>query len=373
MSKRCYYEVLGVERTVAEKELASAYRKLAIRFHPDSNPDDEDATVRFKEAAEAYEVLSDPEKRALYDRHGHAGIDGGAQQFHRAEDIFEAFGELFGDGIFGDIFGRGSRQRQHRGADIRCDVTLTLEEAASGVTKDVTINRSRKCDVCSGSGAKPGTQPRQCPQCNGRGKFIQSTGILRVQTNCPTCGGAGAVIEEHCAECRGHGRIADPVTLSIAIPAGVDNGIRVRVPNEGEPSPDGGPPGHCYCFVTVKDHPLFQRDGNHLIVSLPITFSQAALGATIDVPTLDGPHPLKIPAGTQSGEVFRIRARGVPDPRTTRQGDLLVQTHIETPKKLNKRQRELLTELAELEDTHVSPRRKSFLERLRDYFTEPSE
>ena len=369
MAKRCYYEVLGVTRTASDKELASAYRRLAIKYHPDSNPDDEDATRLFKEAAEAYEVLRDTDKRSIYDRHGHAGLEGagGGAQFQQMEDIFEAFGDL--GGFFGDIFGGGGRRRQRRGADIRADVTLTLEEAASGVTKEVKVNRARVCDTCEGSGAKPGTQPRQCPQCHGRGKFIQSTGILRVQTNCPTCGGAGAVIEEHCPDCRGHGQIAEPTTLSVSIPAGVDDGMQVRLAGEGEPSPDGGPPGHCYCFVTVEEHPLFRREGNHLVLSLPITFSQAALGATVDVPTLDGKQSLDIPAGTQSGHVFRIARRGVPDPRTTRQGDLLVQTHIETPKKLTKRQRELLTELAELEDAHVSPKRKGFLEHLREYFT----
>lgn len=372
MSKQCYYEVLSVERTSNDGEIASAYRKLAIKYHPDTNPGDDNATERFKEAAEAYEVLSDVDKRAIYDQHGHAGLEGGGSQFHQVEDIFEAFGDLFGGGIFGDIFGGGGgggRRRRHRGADIRADVTLTLEEAASGVTKEIEVKRSKVCDTCEGSGAKPGTKPRQCPQCNGRGKFIQSTGILRVQTNCPTCGGAGAVIEEHCIECRGHGRIADPMTLSVSIPPGVADGMQVRLTGEGEPSPDGGPAGHCFCFVTVLEHTLFHRDGNHLILTLPITFTQAALGTTIDVPTLDGPQPLKIPPGTQSGEVFRIRGRGVPDPRTTRQGDLLVQTHIETPKKLTKRQKELLQELAELDEAHVTPNRKGFLDRLRDYFT----
>jgi molecular chaperone DnaJ len=369
MTKRCYYEVLTVERSASEQEIAAAYRKLAIRYHPDSNPGDEDATSKFKEAAEAYEVLSDPEKRARYDQFGHAGVEGATHQFTQVEDIFEAFGDLFGGGVFGDLFGRGGRRRQRRGADVRTHVDLTLEEAAKGVTKEVEVKRSSDCETCGGSGAKPGSVPKTCSQCGGRGKFIQSTGIMRIQTSCPRCGGAGSVIDQPCGDCRGHGRVARRETLSISIPAGVDDGMQVRLPGQGEAPPGGGPPGDCYCSVTVRPHPLFQRDGHHLVLSMPISYCQAALGTELEVPTLDGPQPLKIPSGTQSGDVFRIRAYGMPDPRSTRCGDLLVQTHIETPKKLTARQRELLQELAELEHSHVTPQRKTFLERLRDYFT----
>lgn len=368
MSKRDYYEVLGVGKDASEAEIASAYRRLAIRFHPDTNKGDEDATSRFKEAAEAYEVLRDPQKRARYDQFGHAGLEGGGAQFQDVGDIFEAFGELFG---FGDLFGGGGggrRRRVRRGADVRVDVTLTLEEAARGVKKSLVVNRSQACETCSGSGAKPGSSPRTCPQCGGRGKYVQSAGILRVQTDCPACGGAGSVIQDPCPDCRGRGRTAERATLDVNIPAGVDDNMRVRLTGEGEASPDGGPPGDCYCFITVQAHPLFHRDGENLILSMPITYSQAALGTTIEVPTLDGAHSLKIPGGTQSGEVFKLRGLGVPDPRTGRQGDLLVQTHIETPKKLSKEQRELLEQLAELEHADVTPQRKTFLERLREYF-----
>ena len=368
MSKRDYYEVLGVERDASTEQIAVAYRKLAIKFHPDSNPGDADATERFKEAAEAYEVLNDQEKRARYDQYGHAGVEGAGSQFHQVEDIFEAFGDLFGGGLFGDLFGGGRRRRVRRGADVRAELHLTLEEAARGVRKEVVVNRSKQCKTCSGSGARPGSQPKTCPRCNGQGKFVQAAGILRVQTDCPTCGGAGTTIEDPCRECRGHGRVADRVTLEISVPAGVDDGMRVRLNGEGEPSPDGGPAGDCYCFVSVEEHPLFQREGSHLILSMPITYSQAALGTALEVPTLDGPHELDVPAGTQSGDVFRLRGMGVPDPQTRRPGDLLVRTHIETPKKISKQQRALLEQLAEMENVDVTPQRKSFLERLREHF-----
>ncbi len=367
MSKRCYYEVLGVVRESSEREIATAYRKLAIRFHPDSNPGDEDATRKFKEASEAYEVLRDAETRARYDRFGHAGV-GEQAGFRDVEDIFDAFGDLFGGGggMFGEIFGR--RRGPRRGRDLRCEVELTLEEAAQGVRKEISFRRSEACDECHGSGAAKGSKPTPCPQCHGRGRVVQSAGILRVQTACPHCEGQGQIIKDPCISCRGAGYVARPVTRVVQIPKGVDNGVQVRVPGEGEPSPDGGPPGDCYCFITVRQHSLFQREGSHLILKLPISFSQAALGATIEVPTLDGREDLTVPAGTQSGEVFRVYGKGVADPRSGRMGDLLVQTIIETPKKLTERQRDLLRELAELEHKHVTPERKGFLERLREYF-----
>jgi molecular chaperone DnaJ len=362
--KADYYEVLGVSRTATAKEIAAAYRKKAIKYHPDSNPGDEDATQKFKQAAEAYEVLSDTEKRARYDRYGHAGLEGSATQFHDVEDIFDMFG-----GMFGDLFGGARRgRRAHRGHDIRCDVTLDLEEAARGVQKTVEFERSRTCPQCDGSGAAPGSSRETCRRCGGHGQVVQAAGILRVQTTCPTCRGAGTVVARPCQQCRGSGLVAGAVRREIQIPAGVDNGIRLRLSGEGEPSPDGGPPGDCYCFIHVREHPLFQRDGAHLVLQLPIAYSQAALGAKLEVPTLDGPDTLTIPAGTQSGEVFRLRRRGMPDPGGGPRGDLLVQIYIEVPKKLNADQEAVLRRLAELERADVTPHRRSFLDKLRDYF-----
>lgn len=374
-TKRCYYEVLGVPRDVGDREIASAYRKLAVKFHPDSNPGDELATEKFKEAAEAYEVLSDSEKRALYDRYGHAGVDGASSQFGSAEDIFEAFGDLFGGGLFGDIFGSGGRRgrRVRRGADVRTDVVLTLEEAAQGVEKSVQFTRNEQCTECSGSGSRPGSSPETCRTCGGQGQVLQSAGILRVQTTCPHCKGRGQVIVDPCQKCNGAGHTQKQVSLDVKIPAGVDDGVRVRFTGQGEPSPDGGPAGDCYCFVSVEPHRIFQRDGKNLILHLPITYPQAVLGARIEVPTLEGPDELKVPKGTQSGEVFRMNGNGMPDPHGGRRGDLLVQTFVETPKKLTPRQEELLRELAELEHANVTPHRKSFLDKLKKYFAPQQE
>lgn len=368
--KRDYYEVLGVSRTASAKEISSAYRRLALKYHPDSNPGDEDAVEKFKEAAEAYEVLGDPDKRARYDQYGHAGVDsqyGGQPHFTDIEDIFEAFGGIFGD-MFGGAHRRGGR-RVRRGNDVRCDVTLDLAEAARGVTKTVEFMRRSRCEKCRGSGAAPGSQRETCRRCGGRGQVVQSAGILRVQTTCPTCQGEGTIVTDPCDECRGQGTVAGKVKLDVHIPAGIDDGMRVRLAGEGEPSPDGGPPGDCYCFVTVRKHKLFHRDGNHLVLQMPITYTQAALGATIEIPTLQGKDSLTVPPGTQSGEVFRLRGRGMPDPRGGGVGDLLVQTFVEIPKKLTPKQEKLLRELAELEEKHVTPHRKGFLEKLKDYFT----
>jgi molecular chaperone DnaJ len=370
MAKRCYYEVLSVKRDASEKEIATAYRKLALKYHPDTNPDDESAMEKFKEAAEAYEVLADAEKRARYDRFGHNAGESYGSQFQDADDIMEAFGSMFGD-----LFGGGGRrgQRVRKGQDVRADVKLELEEAAKGVTKTVDYPRNKKCETCSGSGAKPGSSKTMCRYCAGHGQVVQSAGFVRVQTTCPQCRGAGAVINEPCTDCRGNGYVQTKVSKPVAIPAGIDDGMRVRIAGEGEPSPDGGPPGDLYCFVSVRNHRLFQRDGQHLILRMPITYSQAALGCTLDVPTLDGPHELKIPHGTESGEVFRIRGKGMPDPHGRGgKGDLHVQTYIEVPKKLNTRQRELLNELAELEHANVTPHRKTFFETIKEYFS-PSE
>lgn len=368
MAKRDYYEVLGVARDSSDRDISKAYRKLAIKYHPDSNPGDDEANARFKEAAEAYEVLIDADKRARYDRFGHAGVEGNTTQFGSAEDIFSAFSEIFGGGgVFGDFFG-GTRRGPRRGNDIRVDVTLTLEEAAQGCNKTLNFDRDETCQTCSGSGAKPGTQPEPCQQCGGRGQILQSAGILRVQTTCPVCRGQGKIIVERCVDCHGRGYVAKPSEIEVSIPAGVDDGMRVRISGQGEPSPNGGPNGDCYCFISVRRHKLFHRDGQDLILQMPITYTQAALGAKIEVPSLTGAEALSIPRGTQSGEVFKIRGKGLPHPQGGRTGDLLVQTFIETPKKMSGEQEKLLRQLADLEDTEVLPQRKNFLQRLQDYF-----
>ena len=364
--KTCYYEVLRVERSATKVELDRAYRKLAIKYHPDSNRDDESAVEKFKEASEAYEVLSDKEKRSRYDQYGFQGVDS-VHQFNDVDDIFDLFGGMFGD-MFGGGRRGGGRRRSRRGADIRCNVTLTLEEAARGVEKDIAFRRRVACETCDGGGAAPGSQPVQCGTCGGVGQVIQSAGILRVQTACPDCGGAGQKIGSPCGDCRGTGLQNKKAELLVTIPAGVDDGMRVRVPGEGEASPDGGPKGDCYVFVTVQPHALFERDGQHLILRLPISYTQATLGADIEVPTLQGPHELRIDPGTQGGEVFTVKGRGVVDPRGGRTGDLLVQVFVEVPKKLNPRQEELLRALAEVDHESVLPERKSFLGKLKEFF-----
>ncbi|MDZ4849489.1 MAG: molecular chaperone DnaJ [Pirellulaceae bacterium] len=373
VAKRDFYEVLGLSKTASQDEIAKAYRKLALKYHPDSHPGDDNATAKFKEGAEAYEALSDPQKRARYDQYGHAGLEGNGGGFRDVGDIFEAFGDVFGGTIFEDFFGGGrsgggGRSRARRGADLRCDVTLTLEEAAKGVRKTVSLTRHVSCKTCTGSGAAEGAQPETCRRCNGRGQVVQSSGILRVQTTCPACRGAGRVISKPCRDCEGHGLIPEEVRLDVAIPAGVDDGMRVRLPGEGQPSPDGGSNGDAYCFVQMKPHSIFNRDGTDLVLRLPITFTQAALGSTIDVPTLDGSKPLEIAPGTQSGTVFQLRGLGMPDPHSRGRGNLLVQTVIEVPNKLTKKQEELLRQLAHLDNEHVSPERKGFMDRILSYF-----
>jgi molecular chaperone DnaJ len=363
--KRCYYEVLGVERSSSDKVIADAYRKLAIKFHPDKNPGDEEAVIYFKEAAEAFEILGDREKRARYDRHGHAGVDGSARGFSDINDIFSAFGDIFGESSFGDLF--GGRRRPNKGNDVRCDVTLDLLEAARGTTKTIEFARHEACSYCDGSGARPGSSRTRCSYCGGRGQVVQATGIFRVQTTCPSCRGAGSTVKDPCPKCRGAGFELAKVRREVQIPAGIDDEMRVRLPGEGEPSPGGGTRGDCYCFVTVKEHPLFQREGDHLIVRMPLTYTQAALGASLEVPTLAGPHELKIPAGTPSGEVFRLRGKGMPSLRGRGAGDLHVQVSVEVPKSLSPDQEALLRKLAEQEHVEVSPHRKSFFDKVREY------
>ena len=369
MSKPDYYEVLGVPRSASKDEISIAYRKLAMKYHPDRNPNNEEAIEQFKLCATAYEVLGNPEKRSLYDQYGHAGVEaqGGGSQFHDINDIFGAFGDLFGS-----FFGGGGRHRRQpsQGNDVRCDLTIDLHEAARGVTKEITFRRREICTTCNGSGAKPGTSPQRCPYCGGSGRITQSTGIFSIQTTCPKCRGEGAIITDPCPDCRGHGLIQQTVNREIKIPAGVDTGTRLRMQAEGERSSEGGPPGDCYVFISVKPHPLFQRDGQDLICRVPISYPQAALGAEIEIPTLDGREKASIPAGTQNNDIITLRGRGMPLPRRSLAGDLHIQVYIEVPRKLKAEHRKLLQQLADLEGDHVLPERKNFLGKIGDFVSE---
>jgi len=369
--KRDYYEVLGVSQSATHNEIANVYRDLAMKYHPDRNPGDEEASKKFKEAAEAFDVLNNPEKRARYDRYGHAGVDGpgGAARFHDAADIFAAFGDIFGD-LFG---GGGARRRVGRGAHIRCKVEISLHEAARGIKKTIRFRRHRACGDCGGSGARPGTRPETCSYCGGAGRVVQSTGFFSMQTTCPGCKGAGTTIRDPCPKCRGSGFVSEMVRRQVTIPAGVDEHTQLRLAGEGEPSPEGGPPGDCYVFIVITEHPLFHRDGRHLLCQVPIAYSQAALGATIEVPTLDGPRELTVPPGTQVGDVFRMTGLGMPSPRRRVRGDLLVQVAIEVPAKLSAEHEQVLRKLAELEHTHVTPQRRTFFEKLKECFVPTSE
>ncbi|WP_145362710.1 molecular chaperone DnaJ [Stratiformator vulcanicus] len=364
--KRDYYEVLGVSKSATVVEIKKSYKKLALKFHPDRNPGDEEAVVQFKEAAEAFEVLADEDKRARYDRFGHEGLRGaGGGGFQDVDDIFGAFGDLFES--FG--FGGGRRgTRVRRGQSLRAQVTIDLLEAAGGVERDLEIRRSKLCGTCDGSGAKPGSQPETCSYCGGAGQVVQSQGFFRMQTTCPGCRGEGRIVRDKCQACGGAGFEREKVTLNVKIPGGVDNGMQLCLRGEGDPGPQGGPRGDLYVDIRVKEHPLFQREGQHLTCQLPITYTQAALGTEIDIPTISGKQSLKIPAGTQPDETFRIRGEGMPDPHGGPKGDLYVHLKLEVPKKLDATQEKLLRELAETEQSNVSAHRKSFFESLYDYF-----
>lgn len=370
-TKRDYYEVLEVSRTASQGDIATAYRKLAVKYHPDKNPGDEEAIARFKEASEAFEILHDVEKRSRYDRYGHAGVNGngGGAHFTDVEDIFSAFGDIFGD-LFG---GRRGRSRTRRGRDVRCTVSLTLQEAAQGVRKTVEFQRHELCETCKGTGASQGTKRETCSYCGGHGQVVQQAGIIRVQTTCPACAGEGSSVTSPCKPCRGTGQRLKKVQADVQIPAGVDDGMQVRISGQGEPSPNGGPAGDCYCFVQVLPHPLFEREGRHLICRIPITYSQATLGCTLEVPTLEGRGEIEVPAGTQTGDVFRLAGKGMPDPRVSGLGDLLVQVNIEVPKKLTAEEEKLLRQLAELEHKNVAPARKSFFDKVKEYFSSDEE
>jgi molecular chaperone DnaJ len=373
MAKRDYYEVLGVGKVASPDEIKRAYRRMAMKYHPDKNPNDKDAEAKFKECAGAYEVLSDPEKRQRYDQLGHEGLRGtGMHDFSRmnVEDIFSMFGfdELFG-GIFGTRSRRGGRRAgPTHGYDLETTVELTLNDIATGSEKTIEFARQDICPECDGNGYPRGTTPGRCPTCGGTGQIARGGGFFQMVSTCPQCRGSGEIITNPCKKCRGTGRVPKKRLVHIKIPAGVHEGQGVRVANEGEPGRNGGPRGDLYCYVRTKPHEFLERDGNNVIAVVPISFTQAALGATIDVPSLDGTKQLKVPPGTQYGSVFRIKGQGLPDVRTRRTGDQLVQVVIETPAKLNAKQEELLREFAKTENKSVSPKSVGFLEKLKRQF-----
>lgn len=375
-TKRDYYEVLGVAKSASDDEIKRAYRKLAGKHHPDRNPGDAAAVVAFKEAAEAFDILSNPDKKARYDRFGHAGVEpgvGGAGGFQDVGDIFEAFGDMFGD-----MFGGGGRRggggpRPRKGDSLQTSLTIELLDAAVGCSRELEIEKHVSCITCNGTGAKPGTQPVQCDYCNGRGRVIQSQGFFRVETTCPSCRGRGTTIREKCPDCRGNRVVSRSSKLDVKVPAGIDNGMQLCVRGEGEAGDNGGPPGDLYVDIRVKPHPLFKRDGRNLMCEVPITFAQAALGTELDIPILTGKHHIAVPSGTQPGEMFRLKSQGMPDPHGGPRGDLLVHFHVEVPKKLNKKQEELLRQLAELDDKQVSPQRKTFFDSLKTFFSTSEE
>jgi molecular chaperone DnaJ len=341
MSKRDYYDVLGVKRDANEADIKKSYRRLAMKHHPDRSPDDAKAEASFKEAKEAYEVLSDAQKRAAYDRFGHAGLEQGAGPggFNTGDGI----GEMFGD-VFGDIFGGGRRGQSHvyRGADLRYELAMDLQQAVFGDTVNVELPTLQACETCDGSGAKPGTSPVTCDTCDGHGQVRRQQGFFSVQQTCPTCRGTGKKIEQPCSDCHGRGRIQRSKTLAVKVPPGVDNGDRIRLSGEGEAGQNGGPPGDLYVDIRVTAHPIFDRDGADLSCNVPIAFVTSALGGTVTVPTLDGEVNLKIPAETQSGKVFRVRGKGVKPIRSHSTGDLYCRVEVETPVKLTSEQKKLL-------------------------------
>ncbi|MBO0615074.1 MAG: molecular chaperone DnaJ [Pseudomonadota bacterium] len=355
MSKRDYYEVLGVQKNVSEDDLKKAFRRLAMKHHPDRNPDNAESEAKFKEAKEAYEILNDPQKRAAYDQFGHAGVDQAAGGFGGGGgggqggfgDVFEdIFGDIFGGGRGGRGGGGGGANRAYRGSDLQYNLELSLEDAVFGTTTDIRVPSMQTCDTCNGSGAKPGTHPKTCPTCHGNGQVRIQQGFFAIQQTCPHCHGKGKIIEEPCHDCHGQGRKEKQKTLSVRIPAGVDNGDRVRLAGEGEAGVNGGPAGDLYVQVFVKAHSLFQRDGDNLHCEVPIRFTTAAIGGEFEVPTLDGNRiSLKVPAETQTGKQFRLRGKGVKSVRSASVGDLICRVVVETPVNLTKRQRELLEEL----------------------------
>ncbi len=363
-TKRDYYEVLSVERTADGEVLKKSFRKLAMQYHPDRNPGDKDAEDKFKEASEAYEVLSDAERRARYDRFGHQGVEGfgGGSGFNNV-NINDIFGEIFGD-IFGGG-GRGRRGGRNRGADLRYNLELTFEEAAFGTDVTVKIPRPKRCDTCDGTGSKS-KQRRQCPTCGGAGEVRFTQGFFAVARTCTQCAGTGAVVADPCKDCKGTGKNESVSELAVKIPGGVDTGTRVRLAGEGEPGEQGGPSGDLYVVVHVKEHALFHREEFEVFCEVPVSFVQATLGTQLDVPTLDGMVKMKIPEGTQSGKVFRLKGKGIPHLQSSGRGDQHVRVVVETPQNLSSKQRELLTQFAEASGENVNPQSKSFFEKVKE-------
>ena len=381
MAKRDYYTTLGVNRDASDEDIKKAYRKLAMKHHPDRNPD-KGSEEKFKEAKEAYEILTDPRKRQAYDQFGHAGVDpsagfgaAGARGFGGGPEGFGGFADAFGD-IFGEIFGnqaggRGRGSGVYRGADLRYNLELTLEEAARGTEAKIRIPAMEECETCHGSGAKAGTQPKTCTTCNGQGQVRVSQGFFSIQQTCPQCHGSGKVIAEPCLTCAGAGRMRKSKTLSVKIPAGVDHDDRIRLSGEGEAGLNGGPHGDLYVVVNLKEHPVFQRENNDLHCEMPIGFATAAMGGEIEIPTLDGHAKIKIPAETQTGQVFRLRGKGIKGVRSSGYGDLFCHVAIETPVKLTSRQKELLREFEAINAQDPSahnPRAKNWFDKVREFF-----
>lgn len=377
MAKRDYYEILGVSRDASETEIKKAYRKLARKYHPDVNPGDKEAEERFKEINEAYEVLSDSQKRARYDQFGHAGVNGQGGFDPGGFESFGDFGDFGFDDIFDAFFGGGfGRERRNtgprRGADIRYDLEISLEEAAFGVEKDIQIARMEKCPTCGGSGAKPGTEPVICPVCNGTGKIQRSQttpfGRFVNVTTCNHCHGEGRIIKEPCPRCNGSGRIRKSRKIHVKVPAGVDTGSRLRISGEGEIGEKGASPGDLYIFIKVRPHKFFTRHGDDIICEIPISFVQAALGDELEVPTLDGKIKLKIPEGTQPGTQFRLKGKGIPHLRGYGRGDQHVKVNVVVPKKLNEKQKKILQEFAEISGEEIKQHHKGFFEKMKDAF-----
>ena len=378
-TKRDYYEILGVAKNASAEDIKRAYRKLAVKFHPDKNPGDHTAEERFKELGEAYDVLMDDQKRAAYDRFGHgafaqgtAGGRGGG--FHDPFDIFrEVFGASGGNagGIFEQFFGGGARtdrEGKQRGSDLRYDMQIRLEEAAFGSDKEIEVSKLEACSVCSGSGAEAGSRAVTCPTCNGRGQVVSSRGFFQVSQTCTRCRGTGQVVERPCRKCDGEGRIEMPTRIKLKIPAGIEDGSRLRSSHNGEAGIRGGPPGDLYVVIHLKEHEIFEREAENLFCEVPVSFTTAALGGELEVPTLDGKAQIKIPAGTQGATVFKLRGRGMPVLNSSQRGDLLVRVAVEVPTRLNAEQRRKLEEFAELMGEDNTPLHKRFFEKARDFF-----
>jgi molecular chaperone DnaJ len=373
-TKRDYYEVLGVERTADDEAIKKAYRKLALENHPDRNPGNAEAERRFKEAAEAYAVLGDPQKRARYDQFGHAGIDGQAGGFHSAEDIFAAFGDLFGGGaggFFEQFFGGARRGRGRRGASLKVDLELTLEEVATGVKKTIELKRPETCGHCSGSGARPGTQKRTCRTCGGHGQVVRQQGFFQLRQTCPTCHGAGSSIDDPCPRCNGRGAVPKDSPITLTIPAGIESGHTERIAGQGEPGEGGGPPGDLVVVLHVREHDIFTRHGDDLLMQTRVTFRQAVVGDEIEIPTLTGETvAMRIPPGTQPGEKLRIRNHGLPRPDGYGRGSLVVQVQVDVPKKITAEQEELLRRFDELDGRKGRKQgKKTIFEKVKDIFS----